>query len=157
MLIHSGSRSKSMKHIMNDNNQKLFSDVVYVNVTHICVSNKKLNSRDVRWRKKFHLGDRIAAYIWYDTRKECVDVKIYEDDIAAKKLWCCIWSMVLINMTWSKKAYLLAYIFTEYNLLLQFYVELTLLQFRVKMFTQAVRCSFYGCNQTKLPFFTGKC
>ena len=118
---------------------------------------KSLTREMLDEEKKFHLGDRIAAFIWVWHKERVCGCEIYEDDIAAKKLWCCIWSMVLINMTWSKKAYLLAYIFTEYNLLLQFFVEHTLLQFRVKMFTQAVQCSFYGCNQTKLPFFTGKC
>ena len=39
--------------------------------------------------KSFIRGIELPHTYEYDTKKECVDVKIYEDDIAAKKLWCC--------------------------------------------------------------------
>ena len=113
---------------------------------------KSLTREMLDKEKKFHLGDRIAAFIWVWHKERVCGCEDIWRRYCRQKLWCCVWSMALINMIWTKKAYLLAYIFSEYNVLLLFLVDSTILQLRVKMFIHAFRYIFYGCNRTNLPF-----
>ena len=74
---------------MNDNNQKLFR-MQFTSMSHTyALVIKSLTREMLDEEKSFIKGIELPHTYEYDTKKECVDVKIYEDDIAAKKLWCC--------------------------------------------------------------------